>query len=205
MLEFPFEIVFRTEKFIIITHLKCGFSTLTKIPMLTKIKIDENTIDILEKTKNIFLYRNIYLRNISCFCQFFISGGISFSNISYLITNHVHDKINYYLKQSEYIEAYKIFLNAIKNTNITQVDGHLSHQTDMISAYNINIDYFIDMDKDMDTLFVLLNINPIHENASANKNINRLLYEFILYDNEYKSILDKLYQQDITYFTVHNL
>lgn len=205
MIDFPFEIVFRTEKFIIITHLKCGFSTLTKIPMLKKIKIDENTIDILEKPKTIFLYRNIYLRNISCFCQFFISGGISFSNISYLITNNVNDKINYYLKQSEYIEAYKIFLNAIKNTNITQVDGHLSHQTDMISAYNINIDYFIDIDKDMDTLFDLLNINPIHENSSANKNINRLLYEFILYDNEYKSILDKLYQQDITYFTVHNL
>lgn len=205
MSDFPFEIIFNTEEFTIITHLKCGFTTLTNIPMLTKIDNDKNLINLFQKRKTIFLYRNIYLRNVSCFCQFFITGYRSLSNIKYIITDEVLNKINYYLKQYEYIEAYKIFLNTIKNTNIIRSDGHLSLQTDMITTYNINIDYFIDIDKNMNTLFELLDITPIHENASSNKNINGLLYNFILSNNEYKSILDELYKRDITYFTLHNL
>lgn len=205
MSDFPFEIIFNTEKFTIISHLKCGFTTLTNIPMLTKIDNNENLVNLFQKTKTIFLYRDIYLRNISCFYQFFITGYRSLSNIKHIITDKVHNKINYYVKHYKYIDAYKIFLNTIKNTNIIQTDGHLSLQTDMISTYDINIDYFIDIDKNMNTLFELLETEPIHENASSKKYINSLLYKFILSNNKYKSILDELYKKDITYFTLHNL
>lgn len=208
MVFYPFELLYKNDNFFVLTHFKCGYSTIYNTKTLKKVYLDEDNInenlEKIKKSKVILLYRNVYLRNISYFFNYIYKEEKNMYQYSYLLETEV-DKIILEVKKDNYIEAYKLFLKAIENKNVIYFDGHLSYQSDMITEHNIKIDYFINIDKNMDLFFELTNEDFIHENKSHKKHLSSELYNFLINNNEYKKILDTLYKKDFDYFKSVNL
>lgn len=189
------------NNYIIITNLKCGYSSINQLDNISlPKKIDKDII---------FIYRNIYNRNISVFLHWCLRYKDNIINswllkLMKLVLKEDFDKfIN--LLNNNLIEAYKIFISNLHI--IYKTNPHLHPQYAILNKFKVkNIKYFINLDKEEDCL--LFN-NLINDNlglyCKSSKDNSELLLNFLNTNQDYKNKINKIYYKDINFFKLHNI
>ena len=157
--------IIRIKDKIIITNYKCMFSSINKL------KISELNPKDSKKYEKIFLFRNPYIRTISCFLNWFITYPVKILNLNkkqamidqirdsekwlgWLIElllkepDFNYDNYKVLLKENNIIELFKIYIEFLPK--IKHKDGHMHSQVKIVKDNKFNIDTFINIDKEED-------------------------------------------------------
>tara|TARA_B100000902_G_scaffold386841_1_gene430013 strand:+ start:66 stop:671 length:606 start_codon:yes stop_codon:yes gene_type:complete len=176
-----------------------------------------------EKYEKIMLFRNPYIRTISCFLDWMIripnnNNIIKMSKnqvmgdkqlpketkfgwlIPILLKEKAFDFDNYklLLLENNIIELFKIYLKLLPK--IKYKNQHMHSQVNIIKDTNFSVDTFINIDKKQDIMILKEKIKqyiPIN-NKSCDKN-KQLLSDFIKKDTFYNNIIYYVYQDDFYY------
>lgn len=209
--------ILRIKDKIIITNYKCMYSSINEL------NICELNPSDSEKYEKIMLFRDPYIRTISCFLNWMIGfpkekGIFSMSQkqiknekisgwlIPILIKESDFDFDNYkaLLKENNLIELFKIYIKLL--SKIYNKNPHMQSQGKIIIKKNngkFNIDTFINIDKKDDIMLLKEKIKqdlPII-NKSLDKD-KELLKNFINKDLNYKNIIYDIYKDDFEFLPI---
>ena len=197
------------NNYLIITNYKCGFSSLSHIEEALPIKNYKES----KQLKNIiFIYRDIYLRNISVFLNWCIRR----LNFDSWLNNILKEKLGKkkfkkfkkLIKKNNIIKAYKIFLKKLKE--FKQKNQHLHSQIIIFDKFRLadRNPIFINLDNKNDVIKMENIIDrkiPIYNESSNND--KEILFKFLKSRRGfwYRKILDRLYYDDIALFKANSL
>lgn len=210
--------IVRIQDKIIITNLKCMYSSLNKL------NICELNPSDSEKYEKIMLFRNPYTRTISCFLNWMIRypkerGVLKISQkqimcdnqdkvfgslIPILLKESDFDFNNYkvLLEENNLIELFKIYIKLLPKIKDKE-DPHMHSQVKIIKNNKFNIDIFINIDKKGDIMILKEKIKqdlPI-TNKSSDKD-KQLCENFINNDINYKNIIYDSYKDDFEFLPI---
>lgn len=223
--------IIETEDYIIILNLKCGHSSMLSLSDI-RIKNNLQLLDNYNSTKKIlFLYRNIYKRITSYFVNI-ISKTINICDLTrtcyYKFLNYDNNKIyiDNLLENKQYIELFNIFINNlyikykildknIYSLNKVTIDNHILPQNYIYKKFKMKNKYTnliefinIDINNEMKKVEEYLKRKIPKINKTSESDINEI-YNFILLNiknnNKIKNMIDYIYQDDITFFSKHNI
>jgi len=214
--------IVRIKDKIIITNFKCMFSSLNEL------NICEFNPSDSEKYEKIMLFRDPYIRTISCFLHWMIrfpkeNGILKISQKQVLYDNVVKKNggsewcgwlIPLLLKESDFdfnnykvlleennlIELFKIYIKLLPK--IKDKNDHMHSQVKIIKN-KFNIDIFINIDKKDDIMILKEKIKqdlPI-SNKSSDKD-KQLCENFINNNINYKNIIYDIYKDDFEFLPI---
>lgn len=211
--------IVRIKNKIIITNYKCMFSSLNKL------NICELNPSDSKKYEKIMLFRDPYIRTISCFLNWMIyipkkNGVLKMSHsqvmcdkrlpkdggsgwlIPILLKESNFNFNNYkvLLEENNLIELFKIYIKLlpkIKNKN-----HHMNSQVKIINKFNIDI--FINIDKEDDIMMLKAKIKqdlPISNKSSIKD--KQLCKNFINNNINYKNIIYNIFKDDYEFLPIN--
>lgn len=188
----------KINNFIILCNFKCGYSSLSAV----KKKVIEPKIK--KNDKIVFVYRNIFNRNISvflnwCYRKNKINESWLLANMQEILDTELFCKFMK-LKDSNLIEAYKIFLDNLHFINFK--NAHLVEQCKIVSKYNVKkINYFINID-DQSNVQMLSDLisTKLECYNKSDDDTKTLLTNFLESHERYRNIIKQRYKNDISYF-----
>ena len=196
--------IIKINNFIILCNFKCGYSSFSAI----KDKIIEPKVK--KSDKIIFVYRNLFNRNISVFLNWCYRKNKI--DDSWLLVN-MQEKLNSVqfdnfmkLKNSNLVEAYKIFLNNLHLINFK--NAHLAEQCKIVNKLNSKkkISYFINID-DQNNVQMLSDLisTKLECYNKSDDNTKKILISFLDNNEVYKNVIKNRYKNDIIYFNNFNI
>jgi hypothetical protein len=207
---------------IFLTNHKCGLGLLTVYSSLNVNDLPNNTI---ENSEIIFIYRNIYIKNISGFLHWYINDNINFykyndNNFKYILEDckliHTHYINNGLIMVNELKKNYCKFIDMLICNKVDDI--HFKEQTFYLNINNfkedLKIDHFVNLDIENEKLNIYFGKKieneckfnyPENNKKNTSNDMKQILLELIKNNVELKNKLDILYQVDIDYFNKNGI
>lgn len=198
----------KLSKTLLVTNFKCGYSAINKFQNILRIPDHDARIKkYRNENTTVFIYRDVYNRNISCYLNWCVRRVDRPSWLYDYLRSHMSltelNEMKNFIRQGDLISGYKIFIEYLPKLNLH--DEHLVPQVVMLNQIKsdkelikINLDEPTDVEKLESMLTEKL---PIANPSDVNQ--KNTLRDFILSEDgiKYKNIIDKIYARDINFIS----
>ena len=210
--------IVRIKDKIIITNFKCMSSSINRLNIC---ELDPSDSEEYEK---IMLFRDPYMRTISCFlnwmirrpiecevnkmsleqalCHQWAKGGAGWL-LPILLQESDFDFNNYkvLLEENNLIELFKIYIKLLPK--IKDKNPHMKSQVKIVKDNNFVIDKFINIDKEGDIMILKEKVKqdiPVRNKSSDHD--TKLCNDFINKSINYKKIIYNIYKDDFEFLPI---